>query len=101
MAIVVFLNFLTKNLTTMHKNIIIYSLYKFILPRQNIPQLCICQVKNASNFIETYREKNSTRFIEKKNPSNVHTFCHREEKTIEHNILGKSDRIQIEKLDSR
>lgn len=46
-------------------------------------------------------EKNSTRFIEKKNPSNVHTFCHREEKTIEHNILGKSDRIQIEKLDSR
>lgn len=39
-------------------------------------------------------KKNSTRFIEKKNPSNVHTFCHREEKTIEHNILGKSDRIQ-------
>lgn len=31
----------------------------------------------------------------------MHTFCHREEKTIEHNILGKSDRIQIEKLDSR
>lgn len=85
----------------MHKSIIIYSLYKFILPRQNIPQLCICQVKNARNFIETSREKNSTRFIEKKNPSNVHTFCHREEKTIEHNILGKSDRIQIEKLDSR
>lgn len=39
--------------------------------------------------------------LKKKNPSNVHTFCHREEKTIEHNILGKSDRIQIEKLDSR
>lgn len=47
-------------------------------------------------------KKNSTRFVEKKkNPSNVHTCCHREEKTIEHNILGKSDRIQIEKLDSR
>lgn len=24
----------------------------------------------------------------------MHTFCHREEKTIEHNILGKGDRIQ-------
>lgn len=24
----------------------------------------------------------------------MHTFCHREEKTIEHNILGKGDRIK-------
>lgn len=24
----------------------------------------------------------------------MHTFCHREENTFEHNILGKGDRIQ-------
>lgn len=30
----------------------------------------------------------------KKNPYKMHTFCHREENTFEHNILGKGDRIQ-------
>lgn len=30
----------------------------------------------------------------KKTPYKMHTFCHRGEKTIEHNKLGKGDRIQ-------
>lgn len=44
--------------------------------------------------MQASRGKNSTRFTEKKPPYKMHTFCHREEKTIEHNILGKGDRIK-------
>lgn len=50
--------------------------------------------KTRRKILQASRGKNSTRFTEKKNPIKCILFCHREEKTIEHNILGKGDRIQ-------
>lgn len=49
--------------------------------------------KTRRKILQAFRGKNSTRFTEK-NPYKMHTFCHREENTFEHNILGKGDRIQ-------
>lgn len=54
---------------------------------------CTKKKKTRRKILQASRGKNSTRFTEK-NPYKMHTFCHREEKTIEHNILGKGDRIQ-------
>lgn len=50
--------------------------------------------KQVGKFCKHLGEKIQLVLLRKKNPYKMHTFCHREEKTIEHNILGKGDRIQ-------
>lgn len=49
--------------------------------------------KQEGKFCKHLGEKIQLVLLKKK-PYKMHTFCHREEKTIEHNILGKGDRIQ-------
>lgn len=51
--------------------------------------------KQEGKFCKHLGEKIQLVLLEK-TPYKMHTFCHREEKTIEHNtgILGKGDRIQ-------